>query len=113
MSGGSVATGDRSSATSYNVTGAAPDPRHAELLDAVRSLRRALPDPPGRSAEDSALDLELAEAEAEITQTGSAAAGRLSRLLGGVRGWLGGQGAAVGAVASATAVVQGIAQLMT
>ncbi|MFI1002827.1 hypothetical protein ACIP10_25685 [Streptomyces galbus] len=112
MSGGSVATGSHGTATSYNTTGAGPDPRHAELLEAVRQLREDLRAAAERGAEDAALDRELADAEAEITGTGSASPGRLARLLGSVRGWLGSQGAAVGAVASATAVVQGVAQLL-
>jgi hypothetical protein len=113
MSGGSIATGSHGSATSYNTTGAAPDARHAELLQAIRDLRAALPDTAERSPQDSALDRELADTEAEIVRTGSAETGRLTGLLGGVRGWLGGQAAAAGAVASATAVVQGIAQLLS
>ncbi|MEU1518397.1 hypothetical protein ABZ490_40700 [Streptomyces sp. NPDC005811] len=112
MSGGSIATGSHGRATSYNTTGAGPDPRHAELLAAIRELRGALPPVADRSAEDETLDGELADAEAEITGTGTADASRLARLLGGVRGWLGSQAAAAGAIASATAVVQGIAQLL-
>ncbi|MFJ4693001.1 hypothetical protein [Streptomyces sp. NPDC088766] len=112
MTGGSVATGSHGTATSYNTTGAGPDPRHAELLAAIRDLRGALPPVADRSAEDATLDGELAEAEAEIAGAGTAGTGRLTRLLGGVRSWLGSQGAAVGAVASATAVVQGVAQLL-
>ncbi|WP_073492398.1 hypothetical protein [Streptomyces phaeoluteigriseus] len=112
MTGGSIATGSHGTATSYNTTGAAPDPRHAELLAAIRDLRGALPSVADRSEEDAVLDGELAEAEAEIVGAGTADSGRLTRLLVGVRGWLGSQGAAVGAVASATAVVQGVAQLL-
>ncbi|MEU8651493.1 hypothetical protein [Streptomyces sp. NPDC048737] len=112
MTGGSVATGSHGTATSYNTTGAVVDPRHAELLAAIRDLRGALPPVTDRGAEDATLDGELAEAEAEIVGTGTAGTGRLTRLLGGVRSWLGSQGAAVGAVASATAVVQGVAQLL-
>ncbi|MFJ4811698.1 hypothetical protein [Streptomyces longwoodensis] len=112
MSGGSVATGSHGTATSYNTTGAGTDPRHAELLEAIRQLREDLSATADRSDEDAALDRELADAEAEIVGAGSASSGRLTRLLGGVRGWLGSQAAAVGAVASATAVVQGIAQLL-
>ncbi|MFF0013737.1 hypothetical protein [Streptomyces sp. NPDC005374] len=112
MSGGSIATGSHGRATSYNTTGAGPDPRHSELLAAIRELRGALPPVAGRSAEDEALDGELADAEAEIVDTGTADANRLTRLLGGVRGWLGSQAAVAGAIASATAVVQGIAQLL-
>lgn len=112
MTGGSIATGSHGTATSYNTTGAGPDPRHAELLAAIRDLRAALPSVADRSEEDAVLDGELAEAEAEIVGAGTADSGRLTRLLVGVRGWLGSQGAAVGAVASATAVVQGVAQLL-
>ncbi|MFH8283508.1 hypothetical protein [Streptomyces antibioticus] len=112
MSGGSIATGSHGTATSYNTTGAEPDPRHTELLAAIRELREALPSAADRSEVDAALDGELADAEAEIVGAGTASTGRLTRLLGGVRGWLGSQAAAVGAVASATAVVQGIAQLL-
>ncbi|MFC4499504.1 MULTISPECIES: hypothetical protein [Streptomyces] len=112
MSGGSVSTGTYGKATSYNTTGTGPDPRHAELLEAIRDLRGALPPAADRSDQDAALDGELADAEAEITGSGTASPGRLARLLGGVRGWLGSQAAAAGAVASATAVVQGIAQLL-
>ncbi|MEU4654032.1 hypothetical protein AB0G32_08830 [Streptomyces sp. NPDC023723] len=112
MSGGSVATGAHASATSYHTTGAAPDARHAELLDAIRELRAALPSAADRTDADTSLDRELADTAAEIAHTGAAAPARLTRLLGGVRGWLGGQAAAAGAVASATAVVQGIAQLI-
>ncbi|MFE0730284.1 hypothetical protein ACFW2X_18940 [Streptomyces antibioticus] len=112
MSGGSIATGSHGKATSYNTTGAEPDPRHAELLTAIRALREALPSAADRSEVDAVLDGELADAEAEIVGAGTASTGRLTRLLGGVRGWLGSQAAAVGAVASATAVVQGIAQLL-
>lgn len=112
MSGGSVATGSHGTATSYNTTGAGPDPRHAELLRAIRDLRGALPPVAERSDDDAVLDGELADAEAEIVGSGTAGTGRLTRLLGGVRGWLGSQAAAAGAVASATAVVQGVAQLL-
>ncbi|MCX4743866.1 hypothetical protein [Streptomyces antibioticus] len=112
MSGGSIATGSHGTATSYNTTGAEPDPRHAELLAAIRELREALPSAADRSEVDAALDGELADAEAEIVGAGTAGTARLTRLLDGVRGWLGSQAAAVGAVASATAVVQGIAQLL-
>ena len=111
LSGGSIATGSHGSAYSVNRTAAEPDPRHAELLQAIRALREALP-ARERSAEDTTLDGELADAEAEITRTGSAGQERLTRLLTGVRGWLGSQAAAAGAIASATAVVQGIAQLL-
>ncbi|WP_328744863.1 hypothetical protein OHT57_05330 [Streptomyces sp. NBC_00285] len=112
MSGGSIATGSHGSATSYNTTGAGPDPLYAHLVSSIRELRGALPPVAGRSAEDETLDGELADAEAEIVATGTADANRLTRLLGGVRGWLGSQAAAAGAIASATAVVQGIAQLL-
>ncbi|MGI3228729.1 hypothetical protein OHU07_39275 [Streptomyces phaeochromogenes] len=111
MSGGSIATGSHGSAYSVNQTTAEPDVRHAELLQAIRALREALP-ARERSADDTTLDGELADAEAEITRTGAAGPERLSRLLTGVRGWLGSQAAAAGAIASATAVVQGIAQLL-
>ncbi|MFR0357605.1 hypothetical protein [Streptomyces sediminimaris] len=112
MSGGSIATGSHGRATSYNTTGAGPDPRHAELLAAIRELRGALPPVADRSAEDETLDGQLADAEADIADTGTADTNRLTRLLGGVRGWLGSQAAAAGAIASATAVVQGVAQLL-
>ncbi|MEU0114628.1 hypothetical protein ABZ137_13065 [Streptomyces bobili] len=112
MTGGSIATGSHGMATSYNTTGGGADPRHAELLAAIRDLRGALPPVADRSAVDAVLDGELAEAEAEIVAAGAAGSGRLAQLLGGVRSWLGSQGAAVGAVASATAVVQGVAQLL-
>ncbi|MGV9943280.1 hypothetical protein [Streptomyces sp. NPDC003401] len=112
MTGGSVAAGSHGTATSYNTTGAGADPRHAELLAAIRELRGALPPVADRSVEDATLDGELAEAEAEIAGAGTAGTGRLTRLLGDVRNWLGSQGAAVGAVASAAAVVQGAAQLL-
>ncbi|MET9504207.1 hypothetical protein ABZY42_21225 [Streptomyces sp. NPDC006622] len=112
MTGGSIATGSHGRATSYNTTGEGPDPRHAELLVAIRDLRGALPPVADRSEEDAVLDGELAEAEADIVGAGTAGSGRLTRLLNGVRSWLGSQGAAVGAVASATAVVQGVAQLL-
>ncbi|MFI0084873.1 hypothetical protein [Streptomyces bobili] len=112
MTGGSIATGSHGTATSYNTTGAGPDPRHAELLASIRELRGALPPVADRSEVDAELDGELAEAEAEIVTAGTAGSGRLAQLLGGVRSWLGSQGAAVGAVASATAVVQGVAQLL-
>ncbi|QQM38986.1 hypothetical protein [Streptomyces liliifuscus] len=111
MSGGSIATGSQGSAYSVNHTAAEPDVRHEELLGAIRALREALP-ARERSAEDTTLDGELADAEAEITRTGAAGPERLTRLLTGVRGWLGSQAAAAGAIASATAVVQGIAQLL-
>jgi len=111
MSGGSIATGSHGSAISVNRTAAGPDLKHQELLKAIRELRDALP-AQGRSAEDTTLDGELADVEAEIVRSGTAAPGRLTRLLAGVRGWLGSQAAAAGAVASATAVVQGIAQLL-
>lgn len=111
MSGGSIATGSQGSAISVNHTGSEPDPKQQDLLKAIRELREALPTQ-GRSAEDISLDGELADAEAEIVQGGGATPGRLTRLLAGVRGWLGSQAAAAGAVASATAVVQGIAQLL-
>ncbi|MFJ9542454.1 hypothetical protein ACIRPX_35065 [Streptomyces sp. NPDC101225] len=112
MSGGSIATGTHGKATSYNVTGTGPDPRHSELLVAIRELRGALPPMADRSPEDATLDGELADAEAEIEGTGTADPNRLTRLLGGVRSWLSSQAAAAGAIASATAVVQGIAQLL-
>ena len=112
MSGGSIATGRHGSAISVNRTGVEPDPKQQELLKAIRALREALP-AQGRSAEDTTLDGELAHAEAEIVRDGGATPGRLTRLLTGVRGWLGSQAAAAGAIASATAVVQGIAQLLT
>ncbi|MFJ3492018.1 hypothetical protein ACIPPJ_00220 [Streptomyces sp. NPDC086091] len=112
MSGGSIATGRHGTATSYNTTGTAADPRYTELLRAVRVLRDALPPAADRSADDAALDGELADAEAEIAGSGTADTGRLTRLLGGVRTWLASQGAAVGAMASATAVIQGAAQLL-
>ncbi|MGI3202388.1 hypothetical protein ACRJ4W_36600 [Streptomyces sp. GLT-R25] len=88
MSGGSIATGSHGSAYSVNQTTAEPDVRHAELLQAIRALREALP-ARERSADDTTLDGELADAEAEITRTGAAGPERLSRLLTGVRGWLG------------------------
>lgn len=110
MRGGSVATGSHGVATSVNTT-AGPSPEHRELLDAIRAMRSALPGE-NPSAEDRALDGELAEAEAEIVRDGTAARSSLTRLLAGVRGWLGSNAAAAGAVASATAVVQGIAQLL-
>ncbi|MFD9220029.1 hypothetical protein ACFWDI_08385 [Streptomyces sp. NPDC060064] len=111
MSGGSVSTGSHGVATSVNTTAPGPGPEHRELLDAIRALRRALPRE-DRSAADTVLDGELAEAEAEIVRDGTADRGSLTRLLVGVRGWLGTNAAAAGAVASATAVVQGIAQLL-
>ncbi|MEW2083620.1 hypothetical protein [Streptomyces sp. NPDC005283] len=111
MSGGSVSTGAYGVATSVNTTAPGPCPEHRELLDAIRALRRALPGE-DRSAEDTALDGELADAEAEIVRDGTADRSRLTKLLVGVRGWLGTNAAAAGAVASATAVVQGIAQLL-
>ncbi|MFS8197930.1 hypothetical protein ACLVWQ_04505 [Streptomyces sp. CWNU-52B] len=111
MSGGSIATGDHGHATSVNHTAAGQDPRIEELLQAIRALREALPTR-NPSAEDTTLDGELADAEAEIVRAGAAPPERLTRLLVGVRGWLGSQAAAAGAVASATAVVQGIAQLL-
>ncbi|MFH8463088.1 hypothetical protein [Streptomyces sp. NPDC017991] len=111
MSGGSIATGSHGHATSVNRTTAETALPHEELLRAIRALREALP-AQERSAEDMSLDGELADAESEIVRTGAAPPERLSRLLVGVRGWLGSQAAAAGAVASATAVVQGIAQLL-
>ncbi|MEW2565691.1 hypothetical protein [Streptomyces sp. NPDC047070] len=111
MSGGSIATGSHGHATSVNRTAAEAALPHEELLRAVRALREALP-VGERSAEDMFLDGELADAEREIVRTGVAPPERLTRLLTGVRGWLGSQAAATGAVASATAVVQGIAQLL-
>ncbi|MEU3791568.1 hypothetical protein [Streptomyces fructofermentans] len=111
MSGGSIATGSHGSAISVNRTGAESDARHEELLRSVRELRAALTDRE-HHAEDIALDGELADVEAEIVRTGAVGQGRLVRLLTGVRGWLGTRAAAVGAVASATAVVQGVAQLL-
>ncbi|MFE7071869.1 hypothetical protein ACFU96_17480 [Streptomyces sp. NPDC057620] len=111
MSGGSIATGSHGHATSVNRTAAEAALPHEELLRAVRALREALP-VGERSAEDMFLDGELADAESEIVRTGVAPPERLTRLLTGVRGWLGSQAAAAGAVASATAVVQGIAQLL-
>ncbi|MFD0306554.1 hypothetical protein [Streptomyces sp. NPDC127119] len=111
MSGGSIATGSHGHATSVNRTAAEAALPHEELLQAVRALRAALP-VRERSAEDTSLDGELADAESEIVRTGAAPPERLTRLLVSVRGWLGSQAAAAGAVASATAVVQGIAQLL-
>ncbi|MCX4238211.1 hypothetical protein [Streptomyces ortus] len=111
MSGGSIATGSHGHATSVNHTASGAAPPYEELLRAIRVLREALP-VQERSAEDRFLDGELADAEGEIVRSGTARPERLARLLVGVRGWLGSQTAAVGAVASATAVVQGIAQLL-
>ncbi|MFF6996449.1 hypothetical protein ACFY93_16065 [Streptomyces sp. NPDC008313] len=111
MSGGSVATGDHGVANSVNTTSTGPDAAHRELLEAIRALRGQLPSA-DRSTEDTALDGELADTEAEIVRAGAVAPARLTRLLAGVRRWLGSQAAAAGAVASATAVVQGIAQLL-
>lgn len=111
MSGGSIATGSHGHANSVNHTAAGPTGLHAELLASVRALREALP-VRERTAEDMSLDGELADAEHEILRTGTAPPERLTRLLAGVRGWLGSQAPAAGAVASATAVVQGIAQLL-
>ncbi|MEU6546214.1 hypothetical protein [Streptomyces sp. NPDC046859] len=113
MSGGSIATGRDGRAVSYNTTGgAALDTAHQELLAAVRELLAELPDGAGRGADDAALHDELVGLQEEITRSGTAEQGRLTRVLGSVRRWLGSQAAAAGAVASATAVVQGIAQLL-
>lgn len=113
MSGGSIATGSHGRAVSVNTSGGpTPDARHQELLAAVRELLAELPEQGAREAEDSALHAELVDLESEITSSGRAESGRLTRVLGSVRRWLGSQGAAAGAVASATAVVQGIAQLL-
>ncbi|MGW1957679.1 hypothetical protein ACWCPI_33870 [Streptomyces sp. NPDC001920] len=113
MSGGSIATGSHGQAVSVNTTGVpAPDAHHRELLAAVRELLTELPGAGLREAEDSALHAELVGLEAEITRTGTADSGRLTQVLRTVRRWLGSQAAAVGAVASATAVVQAIAQLL-
>ncbi|WP_327596538.1 hypothetical protein [Streptomyces chartreusis] len=112
MSGGSIATGSHGRAFSVNATDATPDARHQELLAAVRELLAELPQQGARAVEDAALHSELVDLEAEITSSGRAESGRLTRVLGSVRRWLGSQAAAAGAVASATAVVQGIAQLL-
>ncbi|MFJ7017731.1 hypothetical protein ACIQUW_05130 [Streptomyces sp. NPDC101117] len=113
MTGGSIATGREGRAVSYNTTGGAPlDTAHQELLTAVRELLAELPEGAGRGADDAALHDELVGLQEELTRSGTAEQGRLTRVLGGVRRWLGSQAAAAGAVASATAVVQGIAQLL-
>jgi hypothetical protein len=113
MSGGSIATGLHGRAVSVNTTGSpTPDARHQELLLAIKELLAELPEQDDRGTEDSALHAELVGLEAEITRSGAAESGRLTRVLGSVRRWLGSQAAAAGAVASATAVVQGIAQLL-
>lgn len=113
MSGGSLATGAQGTAISVNQTGGPGlDARHRELLAAVQDLLAELPGQADRGADDTALHDELVGLREEITSSGTAEPGRLTRVLGSVRSWLGSQAAAAGAVASATAVVQGIAQLL-
>ncbi|WP_218037998.1 hypothetical protein [Streptomyces lycii] len=111
MSGGSIATGRYGTARSVNTTGSAPDPAHRRLLEAIAALRAALP-ADDRSDADTALDGELSRAEDEIAANGTVERSRLADLLDRVSGWLGTQAPAAAAVASATAVVQGIAQLL-
>ncbi|SCK28025.1 hypothetical protein [Streptomyces sp. WMMB 322] len=108
MSGGAVATGAHGRATSY---GRAAPPQTDEatlaLLEAVRALRadmRVL----AATDETTAVDGELGEIEGEITRTGRAGPGRLTRL----RERLETGASAVGMLASAAAVVQAAAQVL-
>lgn len=82
ISGGAVnfgAGGSAHNVNNYGTAGPAPDPAQAELLLAVRELRRDL-ERLTRRPETEALDAELAETAAEIERSGATAPGRLDRL---------------------------------
>jgi hypothetical protein len=105
LSGGAVAQGERSRAVDAAVTMPAADAER--LLTAVRQLRRELlAGPPTGEAE--ALDRELVRVTEEVRRTGQADRSRLARL----RERLEAGSMAAAAAASATAVVQAIAQLL-
>ncbi|MFT2014264.1 hypothetical protein ACMA1D_00215 [Streptomyces sp. 796.1] len=99
VSGSTFAIGSHAEARSYHGTGAAPDQATDDLLTALRELRAELSraEPTDGSAD---LDAALADAEDEITRTGSAGEGRLRRL----RALLG-DAVAVSAVAASAATV--------
>ncbi|MGY0492256.1 hypothetical protein [Streptomyces sp. WG-D5] len=83
VSGKAVAIGDHSSATNYEApSGKAPgDELTAALLEALRALRGELESAPfARTDATRDADRELAEAEAEIAETGQATPGLLQRL---------------------------------
>ncbi|NKZ00093.1 hypothetical protein [Nocardiopsis alborubida] len=101
-----IATGDHGTARFEASSDAVLDERYRELLEQVLLLRQQLPLFAG--AEGVAeVEAELVEAEEEITQTGTAAPGRLRRL------WerLEQANTALGALSSATALAETVRQL--
>ncbi|MFB7634448.1 hypothetical protein ACFC0M_26345 [Streptomyces sp. NPDC056149] len=108
---GAISIGDHNTVTHIgdNVQGAAPavDPAQEELLRAVRTLREDL-DRAVATPEVQALSTELADTEGEITGTGAAAPGRLTRL----RTALTDASAVVGLLSSGAAAVQAVGALL-
>ncbi|MEU3605951.1 hypothetical protein AB0E83_10905 [Streptomyces sp. NPDC035033] len=106
--GGNVTIGNDNTVTNtVQYGGAARDPRQEELLRAVRRFRTDLRAVVETEA-TTALDAELAEAEAEIERTGEAAPGRLARL----RQSLADAGNVAGVLASGVAVGQVLNSLL-
>ncbi|MFF1692020.1 hypothetical protein ACFVXC_00050 [Streptomyces sp. NPDC058257] len=115
MHGGAVASGPGAQAVHTTHDGAPLGRDTAALLTAVRTLRDQLPllapGAPGPDSVDPALGLDgqLAQVEEEIATTGRPDQGRLERL----RAHLEAGTSAAGGLASAVAVVQAIAQLLS
>lgn len=104
--GVAISTGDHGTARFEASSDTVRDERYRELLEQVRLLRQQLPLFAG--AEGIAeVEAELVEAEEEITRTGAAAPGLLHRL------WerLERAHTALGALTSATALVETVRQL--
>lgn len=105
---GAFAIGDHNTVTHHEGTGGdAADPLQEELLRAVRELRDDLARL-RESPQVTALSTELADTEAEITETGAAGPARLARL----RTALTGAGNVVGLLASGATVAQAVAALV-
>ncbi|MEU2561651.1 hypothetical protein ABZ626_20285 [Streptomyces longispororuber] len=106
INGGSQAFGEHGTAESTNYTTVVARPEYADLLAAVRRLRRDLAGG-ARAAGDEDLDAELAAVEGEITRTGRSGPGPVAR----VRAHLAAYAPAAATAASVTAVLQALAQL--
>ncbi|GHE95479.1 hypothetical protein GCM10018785_70830 [Streptomyces longispororuber] len=106
INGGSQAFGEHGTAESTNYTTVVARPEYADLLTAVRRLRRDLAGGV-RAADDEDLDAGLAAVEGEITRTGRSGPGPVAR----VRAHLAAYAPAATTAASVTAVLQALAQL--